>query len=342
MGRKPEYKNYTQKDIYDNERKLAENCKEKLFKEPVKTSEIAAYLSVYSRYGIHFDSKKVKLRIDEICNMSNGLLKKKDFRKDPDNDKSMYVFKPEVHGLLLTLLDTGYFDDRKNDRKLSTRENLYRDLTVNIKLYLKGEDRDFVFSNPAFACASCEGILSEAISLKMSKITNINMHSDESIRIKLMKRTYDALDKLTIENTDEAIHITSSKWVYSHVFNDHTGGEYLSALFGEDSLIGYLICLLALKVHSDKLDVEDLKKMTSYMALYIWVRELGEAQKDPLWVELSQMSIDEIDQLKEELSEGTDNNPDYAILMKRAREFFDTSRPEEAQLLKDLEFVTKA
>ena len=40
------------------------------------------------------------------------------FRKNKENPKSMFLFQPETHGLLLTILDTGYFDNRKNDRML--------------------------------------------------------------------------------------------------------------------------------------------------------------------------------------------------------------------------------
>lgn len=139
MAGTSDYKKQRERDKlkFEKEKVIAAKIKDKLWTETIKVSELAAYLSCYSRNGVHFDTAKVKDRIEEICNMSNGLLNVDDFRKEPGNSKSMYLFPPKIHGLILTLLDTGYFDNRKNERLLSTRENLHRELTVNVDLYLQ-------------------------------------------------------------------------------------------------------------------------------------------------------------------------------------------------------------
>ena len=266
---------------------------------------------------------------------------KEDFRKNPSNNMSQYVFAPRIHGLILALLDTGYFDNRKNDRKLDTRESLFRDLTVNIKLYLNNEDRKLVESNPAFANAACEGIISEAIRNKLIELIQVNMHSDETVRLKLLKRTYDTISDLIRVNEDEANNIMICKMVYKHVYDSKDGGEYLAALFGEDNLIGFLINLLALKMKLDVIEKDDIPKLDTYMSLYAWTKELGKAQNDPLWQELMVMNSEQINELKEKLKVKATMNIDYKKLMDRANDFFDHNNPEELQLLSDLELITR-
>lgn len=193
----------------------------------------------------------------------------------------MYYFPPESHGLLLTILDTGYFDDRKNDRKLSTRENLYRDLTVNVDLYLQEDDLEMVRSNPAFTAAKCEGILSEAISFKIQHLIGNAMNSDETIRIQQLRRIYNALRDVEERNSTERNHLFSSKMVYKYAFGETAGisegVNIYKELFGAENLFDYLICLLAVRMNG--LDFQGLKdgEKMNYRTLYQKVKN----EEDP-------------------------------------------------------------
>lgn len=136
MGRDRDYKREKTEEEYVSEvEKLA-------YKGVLTPKQMAAYLSKYSRKHIHFDEKKVKGRIEEICALSDGLMCVDDFKAK--TGRKPYQFKPEWHGLLFALMDTEYFDNRKNNRLLSTRESLYRDLVVNIEFYLHGKDQEVV------------------------------------------------------------------------------------------------------------------------------------------------------------------------------------------------------
>lgn len=92
------------------------------------------------------------------------------FVKEPSKSNSKYAFKPEWHGLLLALMDTEYFDNRKNDRLLGTRENKYRDFTVNVEFYLDEKTKEIIKSYPGYMLAACEGIASEAINYRMQTV----------------------------------------------------------------------------------------------------------------------------------------------------------------------------
>ncbi len=337
MGRESDYKSQIEKQN-ETEEELSEKAIKKLHKESLKSSELAAYLSCHSRNGIHFDSKKIKGRIAEICKMSNGTLTEDMFRKDKGNSRSMYYFPPESHGLLLTILDTGYFDDRKNDRKLSTRENLYRDLTVNVDLYLQEDDLEMVRSNPAFTAAKCEGILSEAISFKIQHLIGNAMNSDETIRIQQLRRIYNALRDVEERNSTERNHLFSSKMVYKYAFGETAGisegVNIYKELFGAENLFDYLICLLAVRMNG--LDFQGLKdgEKMNYRTLYQKVKN----EEDPLWVELEQIDAEK---LIEELKFKAVVSGRYQRIMQKAMGIFDLDDPDERRLFNDLVYLTR-
>lgn len=322
----------------EREKKLAEKAKAKLWVKPIGVGEFAAFLSCYSRNNVHFDRAKFLDRIEEICAMSDDLLKEDDFRVKPITQHSRYIFMPETHGLILTLLDTGYFDNRKNDRKLSTREKLYRELTVNIELYLQHspKDKDLVVSNPAFANAKCESILSEAINQKMTFIIRDAMNADEVIRLKLLKHIYDTLDKLYEDNSTEIRHLFSSKLVYKHSFEDVLGKDYFEKLFEDDSLIKYLIHLLALRVNGKEFNELDGTEKLTYPLIYAHAAE--KAKEDKLWVALGEMEPNEV---LEDLKIKCIADNKYENILMRALDLFDKNDADEMQLYQDLVFITQ-
>lgn len=337
MGRKSDYQAQITKKK-PTEEQIARETVKKLHKEPIKSTELAAYLSCNSRNNIHFDSKKIKGRIAEICKMSGGILTEDMFRKDQNNSRSMFYFPPESHGLLLTILDTGYFDDRKNARKLSTRETLYGDLTVNTELYLQDEDLEMVRSNPAFVAAKCESILSEAINQKMIQIIGNAMNCDETIRIQQLKRIYEVLCGVEDKNATECIHLLSSKLVYKHAFENMEGvsevADYYKALFGADKLFDYLICLLALRMKGLNFESLNEREKMNYQTFYNKVKN----EEDPLWVEIEEIDAE---RLLNEFEYNADENDRYQYLIQKALNVFDMTNQDEQQLFCDLIYITR-
>lgn len=241
MGRDRDYKKEKTEEEYVSEvEKLA-------YKGVLTPKQMAAYLSKYSRKHIHFDEKKVKGRIEEICALSDGLMCVDDFKAK--TGRKPYQFKPEWHGLLFALMDTEYFDNRKNNRLLSTRESLYRDLVVNIEFYLHGKDQEVVKSYLGYLNAKCEGIASEAINYQIQNLIRDAMHSDETVRLRLLRRIHDVLNELIEQNRKEISRMWSSKLVYKHTFDDAEDGKFLSSLLYAEKLPTFMAELLALKVN---------------------------------------------------------------------------------------------
>ena len=116
MGRDRDYKKEKKEEDY-----VAE-VEKLVYKEVLTPKQMAAYLSKHSLRSIHFTEKKIKGRIEEICALSDGLMCVGDFKAT--TGRKPYQFKPEWHGLLFALMDTEYFDNRKNNRLLRTRESL--------------------------------------------------------------------------------------------------------------------------------------------------------------------------------------------------------------------------
>ena len=148
--------------------------------------------------------KSVKNYIKTLCESSEGLLKPEDFKKNPDYSKSPYCIKPEWQGLLVALMDSGYFEGRKNDRKLKTRADLNRQLAENVEKYLGSEDKRIVMENPAFINAELESRLSKHINERMVRFTESAIAQDKwDILNRLMKLGDHPLDEKAVASLME-------------------------------------------------------------------------------------------------------------------------------------------
>lgn len=108
-----------------------EDIEVKIGKESISAEELAVYLSRKRKLSDgDMSEKTVRRYIHKLCKMSKGLLKNSDF-KEGNESNSGYLFKPEYHGLLLTLLDTEYFGGKKNNEKLSDRVVLHEQIAKN-------------------------------------------------------------------------------------------------------------------------------------------------------------------------------------------------------------------
>jgi hypothetical protein len=326
MGRTPEYKkDKTEEDLIAE----VEKC---VYKDILTPKQMAAYLSKYSRNQIHFDERKVKIRVSDICKLTGGLLETKDFVKDPSKPNSKYVFKPEWHGLLFALMDTEYFDNRKNDRLLGTRENQYRDFTVNVEFYLDEKDKEIIKSYPGYMLAACEGIASEAINYQMQTVIREAMHADEVIRLKLLSRIYDTLIELREKNARNISGIFANKMVYKHNFDDMEDGQYLSTLFDADSLPSFMAYYLALKVKGRGYDELANYNMLTYNQIFNAARI-----DEP--VEIT--SKKDCDKFLAEMDKKIEETEQYKSLMDRIEGIMNLDDPLERILYRDFEYMTR-
>ena len=80
-------------------------------------------------------------------------------------------------------MDTDYFDNRKNNRLLNTRDSLHRDLIVNIENYLNLADKKIIENYPGYLIAKVESLSSEVIAFQMQTIVRDIMTSDDTIAL---------------------------------------------------------------------------------------------------------------------------------------------------------------
>ena len=321
----------TEESEFERERRIADEVKGKIGNEDITATELAAFLSCYSRNNVHFSKEKVIDRLEDICAMSNGIINKEDFRMTPGNPKSKFVFKPNVQGIILLLLDTGYFDERKNDRLLSTRENLYREIVVNANVYLNDADRKVITTSPAFMNAECESILTEKINFKMQAIIQTIMHSDENVRLKLMSDCYDKLSQIDDDAARVATRALSTKWVYSHCFDKDSNGDLYKGLMSADNLLFFIVSVLAFRVKLP--GVNELQNGEELTCQNLYSSVITE---EPFV--LSDMS-DKV--YAEELVHSRNLDEKRQQIFDKVKAALNAEDSEEAEVLSDLEFVLK-
>lgn len=316
---------------FEWEQRIADETKLMIGHENIDATQMAAFLSAYSRNKVHFSKDKVIDRLEDICKMSNGLISKEDFRKMPNNPKSKFVFKPEVQGILLLLLDTGYFDERKNDRLLSTRENLYREIVVNAALYLNDMDEQVITTSPGFMNAACESILSEKINFRMQALIRTIMHADETVRLKLLEDSYETLTELNERAMRVASRALSTKWVYAHAFGQDREGDLYKGLMSADNLLHFIVMVLAFRVKLPGVNTLPNGEPLTCQNLYASV-----ITEEPFVLSDADTKAHCEEIVNEKAVEG-----DRARILEKVSAVLDPENPAEKKALEDFEFVLK-
>ena len=140
------------------------DIEKKLNREPISLKEITMYLNAKNPTN-YVTEKTIKNHILYICNKSDGFLTEDDFKNG-----RYFVFQPQYHGILLTLLDTSIFDDRKNDRRFATRRLINSQIATNIDKYLNEDDKNYIKDNPMYLTAKIEDKIFERISIELSAL----------------------------------------------------------------------------------------------------------------------------------------------------------------------------
>ncbi|MDR9749290.1 hypothetical protein [Paenibacillus taichungensis] len=248
MGRRSNYSKVNSDDM--NPQEKADKVKEKINNELLTTTDIADYLNVHGNIGA-VTKRTIENYLKNICDSSSGLLSLDNFKIN-----GKYKIQPEYHGLLFTLLDTEYFDGRKNKRQLLNREELYSLLIKNIDTYLSNDDKAEVLQSPAYINALLEGELTKRISNEINNLIRFLYHTDPIIRYKLMVHTLGKVSNIRKEVSDsEAIayverHVSS--FLVSQEYEQDKEAQLIKAKLRADSLEEYIIQRLAEKVHYKK------------------------------------------------------------------------------------------
>lgn len=304
-----------------------ETVKAKFGAEDMTIEELTVFLRNSPR-GARPDltEKSVKNYIKTLCESSEGLLKPEDFKKNPGYSKSPYCIKPEWQGLLIALMDSDYFEGRKNDRRLKTRADLNRQLAENVEKYLGGDDKRIVMENPAFINAELESRLTKHINQELVILMRTMYHVSPVIRYKLMLDFFKALVNMRVWMSRQDSKEEATRLVYAHELDEIHNAIYQKGLFSSKSLDELLISLLATRMHDEEyVYVDGDEEMTPigvYFATLIFEGEFPDTSA-------AKRQLDELERTLNDDSR-------VQTIQKKAKEILDLKDPFEQFLYDDL------
>ncbi|EES48075.1 hypothetical protein NE172_06955 [Clostridium botulinum] len=304
-----------------------EDVKNKYGKESMSVAEWAVYLSESRKIeNGKLTEKTIKNYIKTICDKSNGLLDVNMFKHDAKEKGIKYEFKPQYHSLLLTLMATDCFDNRKNERRISTRGELYSQLLENINKYLNEKDKKNIKSNPIYVNSVLESYLTEKINIELTELLRSMYHSDPVGRYQFMIETLSNFHSLRELIDKSESKVMSAKMVYAHTLDELEDAKYQKGLFKSNSLDEFIINYLALKMAGKGYEYIYEDEELSLPATYLAVNMFNISIKDDNDIK---EKIKEIDSL-------ISNEKRYIEIVKKAENILNIKDPIEAEIYQDL------
>lgn len=301
-----------------------ESVEAKYRKENMSVEEFA--MLICKRRGLvpgGITGKTVKNYLAAICEMSEGLLSLKDFRAKPDYEKSKFVFKPQNHAMLLTLMASDYFDGRKNDRRIGTRAELYGQLVDNINQYLEETDKKVIKQNPTYYNAQLEQHLTRHLTDQLASILREVYHSDPVLRYQFMIELISDFKRMNDWMAREDAKAMSTRMVYAHTLDELNDAKYQKGVFEATELDKFLVKYLALNMHGEKYCYVSDSEELSYPATL-------------LACELFNITIkndSDLEKIKKQIDAVIENDEKYKGIVSKAEQVFDSSVFEENRIL---------
>ena len=226
----------------------------------------------------------------------------------------------------VALMDSGYFEGRKNDRKLKTRADLNRQLAENVEKYLGSEDKRIVMENPAFINAELESRLSKHINQELVILMRTMYHVSPVIRYKLMLDFFKALVNMRVWMSRQDSKEEATRLVYAHELDEIHNAIYQKGLFSSKSLDELLISLLATRMHDEEyVYVDGDEEMTPigvYFATLVFEGEFPDTSA--------------VKRQLDELERTLNDDSRVQTIRKKAEEILDLKDPFEQFLYDDL------
>lgn len=332
MSGKSKYDKKGQTKLYKEKEQITfKDVEDKFGKKNMSVAEFAVYLCKARDLAPgEITEKTIKNYIKEICEASDGKLSIKDFKHDPNNPKSMYILKPQLHSLLITIMATDYFDGRRNERKLSTRGELYLQLVKNINRFLDDGDKKIIKANPAYVNAMLERHLSEHINEQLTSLLRIMYHADPVIRYQLMIEFLSSLTNLRLWMDRLDCNMFSTRLVYTHDLDEVKDAIYQKGLFESIELDKLLINILALRMHSKEYEYISDNEELLPAAMYLAIKLFDVNIKDDA----------EINQIIKQVDNFISNEKRYNEIMQKAKSILDLNNSQEAKIYEDLKKLT--
>lgn len=129
------------------------------------------------------------------------------------------------------MINSEYFDGRKNDRRLKTRSDLNNQLAKNVREYLTDSDKQLVLNNPSYVNAELEAQLSRQINQQLIILLRTMYHVSPVIRYKLMMEFIKQLVNLNDWMSRQDSKEIAARLVYAHELDAIHDALYQKGLF---------------------------------------------------------------------------------------------------------------
>lgn len=319
MGRKSDYHATLNKRDIDISFEIT---KQKFGVETMSVAEFATYISSLGETNIPtITEKTVRNYISKICSNSNRALNPDDFK----NSDGEFELKPEYHRLLLTIIDSIYFDGRKKRKYLSNKLILEDQLLDNIEKYLSEEERETIKSTPAYPNALLDKQLTSHLETELHLLIHWLYHMDDLLRYKAMRDTILQLSTLRKSLCSADSMLTSARMVYAHDFDELQDAKYRRGLFESSALEQFIVQYLAAKVRNS-----DFQYLPD---------EVLSAPATAFAAKLFHLSTtnSELQQMINEIDTAVKNQEKYKDIMGRLSSVLDPADPIEQELLQSFE-----
>ena len=306
-----------------------DEVKEKYEKEYMSVREFAILVS--EKKGHTITDKTIKNYLTAICELSDGLLELSDFKGGKTAKNSKIMFPPKSHRFLLALMTTDYFDGRRNDRKLNTREELYGQLIKSISEYLDESDLKVIKENPTYYNALLEINLSKHLTNELAILLRTIFHSDPVLRYQFMIETLYHFRKLRVWSSREDDSAMAKRMVYAHKLDELKDAVYQKGVFEAVEFDEFIVKYMALRIKDEDYQYVNDDELLSYPAMLL-AKELFNIEiKGDSDIARELMNIeDSIEQVGR-----------YIELTNKAKQVFDLTKVDEARMYGQIERLAK-
>lgn len=318
-------------DNINNNESIYKDVESKFGKISINAKELSILLSrerFENNYDV-LDEKTIRRYITKLCSMSNGILEPNDFK---ENGKS-YVFKPEYHDILFTILATDYFGSNKNDKYLEHRAVLHGQIVENIDKYMNDLDKNQIKKDPSYLNAIIEAKLIPLIINELICIFNTMYHSDSVVRYQYIIECADRLVGIRrwMNEWNERIKVIKNSYAKDNSqFLDMAQND--EGFFQNDMLDDLMLKILASKLKKETYQYLGEDELLTYISLY-----LGTKMYD-----ISSCSDNEIKKILEGVEKNISNEEKYQNIMSKLRDVLDKNDYLENKVLDSIDKIIRA
>ena len=243
MPRTSDYSKQVGKDNLTTNIDIQRICS-KINNESITPKELALYLEYKASSEISIDEKTIRINLTKLCENSNGLLDITAFK----DEKGKYSIRPEYHGILVALFSNNILDKRKTDLKFTKHLNSIKNIIDSIDNDISSHDKEFIKALPCYKSLLLEERLLHTIGKLFSRIINVLMNAEPTVKISLIARFMQNLNQQLNTLHKESTIATEEKYLFDSHYKEGTPSDVLQQLYFSKTLKDALKLMLVVKM----------------------------------------------------------------------------------------------